>query len=258
MHARGFNEPEYILSLHFPFVPGNPNFQVIDEKTPVAVTNVSEEYSKFHQPGQPYLSGDIKSWLGVPMNHQGEVIGMLTIDRISEEPFTEQDIEISEQYANLAAIAITNARLFEQAGDHVHRLEILRKIDATITSNNDLSDALRTTLEQVREGLGADVASVFLLDEEEKLLSYKQSYGYRTEGHPETQVKLGQGYVGTVAATMKPLFIPEVEWVEEGYQYPFSLEQEGIISYYGFPPDLQGQIAGCSADFAAFEVGANT
>jgi HD-GYP domain-containing protein (c-di-GMP phosphodiesterase class II) len=242
--CQGFNHPEDILNLHFPSEPGYPNYEVIEDKNPLAVTNVSEQFSKFHQPGQPYLDDDIKAWLGVPLIHQHEVIGMFTIDRLSEEPFTEQDIEVAMQYANRAAIAITNAKLFAQTKDHLRRLEILRKIDATITSSKDLSDALQTTLRQVKEGLSADVASVFLFNEDEQVLSYQQSYGYRTEGHPDTKVQLGQGYVGTVADTRQPLFVPEVEWTEDGYQYPYSLEKEGVISYYGLPLISKGKLQG--------------
>jgi PAS domain S-box-containing protein len=242
--CQGFEKPDDILKYHFPSEPGYPNYKVIEEKMPLALTNVSKQFPKFHQPGQPYLSGDIKAWLGVPLIHQHEVIGMFTIDRCSEEAFTEQDIEVAMQYANRAAIAITNAKLFAQTKEHLRRLEILRKIDGTITASKDLSDALHTTLIQVKEGLDVDVASVFLFDEDEQMLSYQQSFGYRTKGHPETKVKLGQGYVGTVAATMKPLFIPEVEWTEDGYQYPYSLEQEGVISYYGLPLISKGKLQG--------------
>ena len=219
--CQGFNQPEGILNLRFPSEPGYPNYEVITERKTLSLTNVSEGYPKFSQPGKPFLPADIKAWLGVPLIAQHEVIGMLTIDRISEEPFTEQDIEIAGQYANRAAIAITNARLFAQTKDHLRRLQILRKIDATITSSRDLSDALQITLEQVNEGLHADVASVFLFDEDVQMLTYQQSYGYLTEGHPEMKVSLGQGYMGTVAATMAPLFIPEVEWV--GRWSPLSL-----------------------------------
>jgi hypothetical protein len=62
-----------------------------------------------------------------------------------------------------------------------------------------------------------------LFNEEDQMLTYEQSYGYRTEGNPEARVPIGQGYVGTVAATMQPLFIPEVDLTDDGNHYPFSM-----------------------------------
>lgn len=242
--CKGFDDPEEIMGFRFPSRPGYPNYEIVKNQTPMALTDVSKEYPTFQQPSQSNLRGDIKAWLGIPLFNRHEVIGMFTIDRCDEEPFTEQDIEVAMQYANPAAIAITNARLFEQAVDHLHRLEILRKIDSTITSSKDISVALHTVLEQVKVGLRADVASVFLYDEDEQVLIYQQSFGYRTEGNPDHKVPIGQGYVGTVAARKEPLYIPEVDLVDDGHHYPFSLAGEGIVSYYGFPLIAKGRLLG--------------
>lgn len=242
--CKGFTNPEEIMRFRFPSAPGYPNYEVIKNRTPMALTDVSKEYPTFQQPSQFNLQGDIKAWLGIPLFNRHEVIGMFTIDRCDEEPYTEQEIEVAMQYANRAAIAITNARLFEQAVDHLRKLEILREIDGTITSSMDMSDALHTVLEQVKVGLNVDVATVFLFDEEEQALTYQQSFGYRTEGNPDYKVPIGQGYVGTVAARMEPLYIPEVDLVDDGHRYPFSLADEGVVSYYGFPLITKGELQG--------------
>ncbi len=242
--CQGFNEPEEILKLQFPSEPGFPNFEVIENAEPIALTDVSKDYPRFLQPGKPHLSGEIKAWLGVPLVNQEEVIGMFTIDRLEEKPFTEQDIDIATQYANLAATAITNAQLFKQTKSHLEKLEILRKIDATITTSIDISNALETILTQVRNGLGVDVVSVFLYDDSDRTLNYAQSIGYKTKGHPKIKVNIGQGYIGKVAATMEPLFIPEVEFSDDGHKFPFSLEKEKIVSYYGFPLVSKGKMLG--------------
>ena len=232
------------MKYRFPSAPGYPNYEVIKNKTPMALTDVSKEYPTFQQPNRSNLQKDIKAWLGIPLINRHEVIGMFTIDRCDENPYTEQDIEVAMQYANRAAIAITNARLFEQTVGQLKKLEILRTIDGTITSSKNVSEALHTVLEQVKVGLNADVAAVFLFDEDKQLLTYQQSFGYRTEGNPGRQVPIGQGYVGTVAARMESLFIPEVDIVDDGHHYPFSLAEEGIVSYYGLPLITKGKLQG--------------
>ncbi len=242
--CKGFEFPEEVLQMRFPSAPGYPNYEVIKNRTPLAFTNVSEIYPTFRPASVKNLHGTIQSWLGVPLFNRHEVIGMFTIDRCDDTPYTEQDIEVAMQYANRAAIAITNARLFEQTNSHLRNLEVLRKIDGTITSSKNLSDALHIVLEQVKVGLDVDVASVFLYEEEEQVLAYKQSFGYRTEGKPDHKVPVGQGYVGTVAAQMKPLFIPDVDLTDDGHNYPFSLANEGVVSYYGLPLITKGKLLG--------------
>ncbi len=242
--CKGFESPEEVLQLRFPSEPGYPNYEVIKNRTPLAITNVSDIYPTFSQARVSKSKGSIKSWLGIPLFNRHEVIGMFTIDRCDDTPYTEQDIEVAMQYANRAAIAITNARLFEQTNNNLSKLEVLRKIDGTITSSKDVSDALHTVLEQVKIGLNVDIAAVFLYDEKDQLLTYQQSFGYWTEGNPEYKVPVGQGYVGTVAARMEPLFIPEVDIKNDGYKYPFSLKNEGIVSYYGFPLITKGKLQG--------------
>ncbi len=169
---------------------------------------------------------------------------MFAIDRLEEKPFSEEDVEIAMQYANRAAIAITNAQLFERTTSQIEKLEILRRIDATITISTDLDDALKAILSEVKNGLKVDVASVFLYQEDDKTLNFAQSVGYKTKGHPKTKVNIGQGYVGTVAKSEAPLFIPVVDLSDDGYRYPFNMKKEGIVSYYGFPLVSKGKMQG--------------
>jgi PAS domain S-box-containing protein len=57
----------------------------------------------------------VRSWMGVPLILKDRVIGMLTLARDIPDHFTEQHGRLALAIANQAAIAIENARLFEQA-----------------------------------------------------------------------------------------------------------------------------------------------
>ena len=57
----------------------------------------------------------MRSWLGVPLLVQDHVVGMLTLDHDQPGHYTPRHADLALTIANQAAIAIENARLFEQA-----------------------------------------------------------------------------------------------------------------------------------------------
>jgi PAS domain S-box-containing protein len=57
----------------------------------------------------------IRSWMGVPLVVKDQAIGMLSLDHRQENHYSEKEAELAMAFGVQAAVAIENARLYEQA-----------------------------------------------------------------------------------------------------------------------------------------------
>ena len=60
--------------------------------------------------------GTSRSWLGVPLMIEDRVVGLLRLDHTAPHFFTPRHAQLAMAIANHAAIALENARLYEEAG----------------------------------------------------------------------------------------------------------------------------------------------
>src|SRR3989441_11614530 len=76
-----------------------------------------------------------RSMLGVPLIRSGEIVGVLSLQRPDVRAFSDREIALVRAFADQAAIAVENARLFNETKEALDRqtaiTEILRAISAS-------------------------------------------------------------------------------------------------------------------------------
>jgi GAF domain-containing protein/anti-sigma regulatory factor (Ser/Thr protein kinase) len=121
-----------------------------------------------------------RTTLATPLLREGVPLGAILIRRMEVRPFSERQIRLLETFADQAAIAIENARLFE---------EVQAKNRDLTEANSQLSDALEqqtatSKILRVISGSPTDVQPVFetVVENAARLCEADRAHVYRFDG----------------------------------------------------------------------------
>ena len=164
--------------------------------------------------GFPANHPHMVSFLGVPIRTGDRQLGQIYLtEKRNASEFNADDEMIIQMLAAYAATAITNARLYEQMRERDIALTrrnvdmaLLNGIASTLTSSLELDEILNKTLGLVMNYMRVEAGEIFLLDEDGKSLRMVLHRGHAAEAFwTRNTFKVGDGYVGIVAKTRKPV-----------------------------------------------------
>jgi len=119
--------------------------RILLERKPVQIVDVlaDPEYAMH----ELQKRAGFRTVLGVPLLRNGVPIGLLSVNRTTVRPFTDKQIELVTAFADQAAIAIENVRLFDEIQDKSRQLEEASQHKSQFLAN--MSHELRTPLNAI-------------------------------------------------------------------------------------------------------------
>ena len=148
--------------------------------------------------------------LSIPIEIDRKISGMIEIyDQDRNRTFSVEDIQFGRILAHQTAMALEQARLFDETLSRLNEVSMLYTMAQKIASSLDLDEVLNTIVASLREVIGCRACCIFLLDENDGQLEIRAASGLKPQWRQMAKLRLGEGAAGRAAAENRTVYISD-------------------------------------------------
>ncbi|MFQ6015166.1 MAG: GAF domain-containing protein [Anaerolineae bacterium] len=180
---------------------------VMRHQKPYIVTDSEKEPRFTHQLAR---EEGVRSWIVAPLISKGNSIGLLYA--LNDYPchFSDDQVKVLTLLANHAAIAIENARLFEETELRLREANALYEVSRNITGTLDLDEVLQLIVDEALKTIpNANKVVIHLLDPEQDELVPKALSNYQQTAVESSRMQPGMGIAGRAIEERRTIYVPD-------------------------------------------------
>jgi signal transduction histidine kinase len=187
-----------------------------------------------------------RSVLLQPMWRKGEMVGCFAIVWLREaHGCTDAELGLADGIARQAAVALENARLYEEAQRGRREAEVLADVARTINASLDVDAVLQRVTEAARDLCGSDVARLALWDAATQSVVIRYRAGDPRDEDARLAIEASKGLGGFVLATGRPFRTDDYEAdARISKDYLETIRLLGVVAAMSVPvrvgDDIQG------------------
>ncbi len=188
-----------------------------------------------------------RSVMSVPLGVKDVVIGALAVADRAGRIFDAEEIRIAQAFADQAALALDNARLYEEAHQRVRHLDSLRDVVEQILVPISLEERLTVIAGKAAELFGADRAAIALRDEERDALVVRAGHGL-AEGEVGRELRPHAGVLSLAATTRAGALVNDYQaWPQRDPYVVETYTRRPDLAVIGYPLLIREQLIGAIA-----------
>jgi PAS domain S-box-containing protein len=149
----------------------------------------------------PLAEGGPAAYISLPLVAKERVLGRLTLYSWKPRAFQAEEGDLLRTICNQLSVFVENSQLFAQNASRMEELVTLLETSKTVSSSLDTEEIIYNIAQKVKDLIGADECTVFLLDRDAGVLEPIVSLTAYPEEVMKIRLKLGEGITGHVALT---------------------------------------------------------
>jgi signal transduction histidine kinase len=151
---------------------------------------------------------------GLPLRIGEQVVGVMNVAFERPHDFLDSELRVLELLADQAAVALQNARLYEETSSERQRVQLLYDMAQALASRTDPDDIVQQATELTVANLGAHIGEAFLFERGSGRLRVRGLAGKDPALKPEIDARIGarvgRGLVGWIAESRAPTMVSDV------------------------------------------------
>ena len=259
--ARGYDESDALIGIETDIADSALFRDVVAHGPVVAIADATKD-ERFPATGER----QVRSWMGVALAIQDRLLGLLVLEKRDPDFYRMPQQQLALAFANQAAVALENARLFRQRdlsaqentmlyqearrraaelNQQAQRLALLNRVASSLAQTLDIENVFEVTLSELIEVLGMDRGSALVFEAEQQRARLVIEFP-RADTPPQgIYVRTPNNLLyDEIRQTMRPVAVYDIQSDPRTSLFRDFLTRRGALSSLFVPLTVGGQLIG--------------